>query len=130
MKKPTGNISCNLDSKPLLLMLLVLSVLSSCNIRKGVQVSLEIPVTRQLNPSKATTGTTSVCSFAETKTDFDYLVPRPDMDMEYVSRSTGDFPGIQHHIPLTSHNISTGWPLTSKVETYILFRQMKSLLPA
>ncbi len=38
---------------PLMIALIVLTVLSSCTVRKAIQAQLDVPVERQLNPSKS-----------------------------------------------------------------------------
>src|SRR5690554_6832956 len=47
---------------PLMIALIVLTVLSSCTVRKAIQVQLDVPVARQLNPSKSILSAGTFCA--------------------------------------------------------------------
>lgn len=48
-----------------MIVLIVLTVLSSCTIRKAIQAQWEVPVAKQLNPSKSIFSGGTVCAFTE-----------------------------------------------------------------
>lgn len=125
MEKPAEKIIFIRNNTPVWVMFLVLSLLSSCNIRKGIQAGLNIPVTKQLNPSKTTGTPDSSCFISEGEV---YAFPASKTDS---SSGTALFHFRCFSVPayqLVTIKVNTvqGWPLSLKVEPYILFRQLKS----
>lgn len=125
MRKSTENIKWLQHSIPLWLLLLIMSFFSSCTVRKGIQVSLEVPVTRQLNPSKATSNQQSACHYVEVGADLTFTFTKVNSDTGFPHLIADHI--IQPEIRFISagRNTTSGWPLSLKIESYILFKQMK-----
>lgn len=47
--------------------LIVLTVLSSCTVRKAIQAQMDVPVARQLNPSKSILSAGTFCAATEVR---------------------------------------------------------------
>lgn len=125
MKNSTVNINWMQHSSPLWLLLIILSFFSSCTVRKGIQASLEVPVTKQLSPIKAATNQLSVCHYVDTGADLIFTINKENSDTGFPHRSADRIIQPEIQFIWSDEKTLSGWPLTLKIESYILYNQMK-----
>jgi len=124
--KSTNNIRIKQTLSPFWVFMVFVALLSSCTIRKGVQASLHIPVSEQLNPSKTTTsGNTSCIYFEADKSKHSATSARSTHNLLFLSLSF-----VDELLPVQFFNpenefVLNGWPLSKKVKQYILFSRLK-----
>ncbi len=126
MKKPTGHIYRIQINGSLWVLIFLVSFFSSCTIRKGIQANFEIPVTKQLNPSKAVSGQYSACHYSETDVKATAFIQKSITGSGFLELAPESGIKFLSLFYKKKDNVISGWPLTLKVESYILFRQMKS----
>ena len=113
---------------PIWILLVFVMLFSSCTIRKGVQAGLELPVNKQLNPSKATVFQQNGCLYSEETV----AATTPFLNKNntvFYKAIFFDFnlPAV-NFLPEQKENVNAGWPLTLKIKQFILFRQLKALI--
>ncbi|WP_205504000.1 hypothetical protein [Rufibacter psychrotolerans] len=111
---------------PLLVVLAVLAVLSSCSVRKSMQASLELPVTRLLVPAKTILTGEQQCASPDTvalteaskKTGF-------ELPIAFLPFFSSLYPTASAKEEQPSVRIVEGPRGTGKVPIYILYKKMK-----
>lgn len=106
--------------------LIVLTVLSSCTTRKALQVQLDIPVARQLNPSKSILSGGGVCA----TTDVVFIATSSETSQ--IDRTPFFVPFISE-FRLTifaesarlQYSCADARSFSDKVPYYILYKKMK-----
>jgi len=114
-------------SKSLWILLLVVSITSSCTIRKGIQAGLNIPVTRQLNPSKTFEVRTLLCFQPEVETIETNILPVKYEYTPALKTLIHDFIHIQTNTPKCISE-SAGSKITPQIPLFILYKQIKTHL--
>jgi len=109
---------------PLMIALIVLTVLSSCTVRKAIQAQMDVPVARQLNPSKSILSAGTFCAAT------DVLPAAQQMDFTGIEFTAFLVPLILnlrflvHAEPAPFvHTQTVG--ITDKIPFYILYKKLK-----
>ena len=116
------------NRKPVVMVagMVLLLILSSCTVRKLISNELELPVAKQLNPSRATIHTAASCHLNDPRGRYNISV-KGDVDTSLLSsvKSKVEFFSFVFNSGLSQFYSSQGWPLSVKIPAYILFKKMK-----
>lgn len=111
---------------PVLIALMVLTFLSSCGTRKSIEAQFDLPVTKQLNPSKTTLSGSHTCEYDE----IDWIAAAPENGSVEHTQAAVAIPGMVSFfdVQLGVSKIvllEQGQKIPGKTPLYILYQKRK-----
>lgn len=111
---------------PVLIALMVLTFLSSCGTRKTIEAQFDLPITKQLNPSKTTLSGNHTCEYDE----IDWIAAAPENGSAEHIQTSAAFAGMVSffdvQFDLTSTEVLEQRPkIPGKTPLYILYQKRK-----
>ena len=113
-------------SLTLLVGFIIITFFTSCTVRKAIQVQLDIPITKQLNPSKAIQTSVEVCENLEQES---FILPLKTVGVELSNNALPSFSktALTHSIKtVASFSFLPNKVVNSeKIPFYILYLNLK-----
>ena len=120
------NSFSKVKSLTLLVGFIIITFFTSCTVRKAIQFQLDIPITKQLNPSKALLTSVEVCENLEQKS---FILPLKTVGVELSNTALPTFSktALTHSIKkVVSFLFLTNKAVNSeKIPFYILYLNLK-----
>ncbi|WPP49710.1 hypothetical protein [Catalinimonas niigatensis] len=109
-----------------LVLLVVLTLFSSCSVRKPIQAELDVAVTRSFNPPKTTFSAHTQCVYADQAVAFHEV---KHIDFKFLQDYLPPFLEVFLLIPdaanIHSSALASDKHIAHKVPLYILYKKMK-----
>lgn len=120
------NSFSKIKSLTLLVGFIIITFFTSCTVRKAIQVQLDIPITKQLNPSKAIQTSVEVCENLERES---FILPLKTVGVELSNNAIPSFSktALTHSIKtVTNFSFLSNKVINSeKIPFYILYLNLK-----
>jgi hypothetical protein len=111
---------------PILVVLAVLILFSSCSVRKSIQTQLDIPVTSQLSPSKAVLTGEQHCEYSDNATLLDQAKKIGfKLPIGFLPSILNLYLPASERIEQQAIRVSEVGFVPDKVPIYILYKKMK-----
>jgi hypothetical protein len=111
---------------PILVVLAMLTLFSSCSVRKSIQTQLDIPVTSQLSPSKAILTGEQHCEYSDNVTLLDQANKTGfKLPVGFLPSSSNLYLPAPERIKEQAICVSEVGFVSDKVPIYILYKKMK-----
>ncbi len=120
------NSFSKIKSLTLLVGFIIITFFTSCTVRKAIQVQLDIPITKQLNPSKAIQTNVKVCENFKQES---FILPLKRLGVELSNNAIPSFSktALTHFIKtVTNFSFLSNKIINSeKIPFYILYLNLK-----